>query len=318
MNNLDKKDLGILRELDFDARMSISSLAKKVRVSKEVANYRLKKLIDQKIIEGFVPVIDPFAFGYQMYGLHLRLRNANSEIRKELRDWVQAQGNAFRLLTLGGAWHYFISFFAKDPLDFNNMYETLVAKFASHIQKKSVSIIVEMEQWPYNLLYTNPVPKHIKIGEIGSVKLDETDKQLLDLLSRNARASLVELGQKMKLTANAVKYRIKALEQKKVIKGYRMILDHEYFKLSRYSVTLRLSDMAKRKEVMGLLSARKEVLYTFKLIGGGDVRFEMLCESPIRLYALIDEINALRPGIVADFDDRVIQKEEVFDYYPNN
>ena len=43
MVELDLKDKKILFELDFDARQSYSEIAKKVRLSKQVVEYRIKK-----------------------------------------------------------------------------------------------------------------------------------------------------------------------------------------------------------------------------------------------------------------------------------
>jgi DNA-binding Lrp family transcriptional regulator len=40
---LDLKDRKILAELDFNAREPISKIAKKVKISKEVALYRIRK-----------------------------------------------------------------------------------------------------------------------------------------------------------------------------------------------------------------------------------------------------------------------------------
>ena len=43
------KDLKLLSELEKDSRTSLSGIAKKIGVSKEVVNYRFKRLKDEKI-----------------------------------------------------------------------------------------------------------------------------------------------------------------------------------------------------------------------------------------------------------------------------
>ncbi|MBU4308384.1 MAG: winged helix-turn-helix transcriptional regulator, partial [Nanoarchaeota archaeon] len=47
---MDKKDERILLELISNSRIPINQLAKKVGLSREVVNYRLKNLAKQKII----------------------------------------------------------------------------------------------------------------------------------------------------------------------------------------------------------------------------------------------------------------------------
>ena len=53
MEELDLKDKKILFALDFDARMSLTQLGKKVGVSKQVAKYRIENLAKRGIIKGF-------------------------------------------------------------------------------------------------------------------------------------------------------------------------------------------------------------------------------------------------------------------------
>ena len=47
---LDLKDRKILYELDMNSRKSNTEIAKKVGLSKQVVGFRIKKLIDEKIV----------------------------------------------------------------------------------------------------------------------------------------------------------------------------------------------------------------------------------------------------------------------------
>jgi Lrp/AsnC family leucine-responsive transcriptional regulator len=51
--------------------------------------------------------------------------------------------------------------------------------------------------------------------------IDATDWKLLHLLEENARLTLAELGRRLKLSAPAVAERMKRLEEKGVVRGYR-------------------------------------------------------------------------------------------------
>ena len=55
--------------------------------------------------------------------------------------------------------------------------------------------------------------------------LDDLDRRILALLLDNARASLVEIGEQVSLSAPAVKRRIDRLEQQGTIRGYTAVLD---------------------------------------------------------------------------------------------
>ena len=55
--------------------------------------------------------------------------------------------------------------------------------------------------------------------------LDDVDRRILALLLENARASLVEIGEQVSLSAPAVKRRIDRLESEGTIRGYTTLLD---------------------------------------------------------------------------------------------
>jgi DNA-binding Lrp family transcriptional regulator len=57
--------------------------------------------------------------------------------------------------------------------------------------------------------------------------LDELDRRILAILSDDARASLVEIGERVSLSAPAVKRRIDRLEREGTIRGYTALVDRE-------------------------------------------------------------------------------------------
>lgn len=59
--------------------------------------------------------------------------------------------------------------------------------------------------------------------------VDEIDKKLLSLLQSNSRISLTTLSNELKLTRNAIKYRIKKLENHNYILTYTTIINPKKF-----------------------------------------------------------------------------------------
>jgi DNA-binding Lrp family transcriptional regulator len=317
MDVLDKKDRALIKELDFDARASISSLAKRILTSKEVANYRLKRLLDNKVIKGFTAIIDSYALGYQIYRLQIRFARITSENKKELIEWAMKNESIAWVVTLGGKWDIVLLFWARSPPEFNQIYESFLGKFGLYIHRKNISILTEIEHRPLNFLYDKMIDNHISVGSFNDLKIDEMDKKILDILSKNGRAQLIEISQKVGITANAVKYRMKNLEEKNIIKGYRLVINPKFFELSHYKVLVRLLDPSKRKELMAFLRQKKSVVYISQSLGNNDLEFEMLCKFPVELYSLIDEFDQLKPGLIRDFEEILTLEEKAIDYFPN-
>lgn len=78
------------------------------------------------------------------------------------------------------------------------------------------------------------------------IKLDETDIQILELLKKDARLSIRELGRKVHLSAPSVADRVKKLEDEGVISGYTIQINRKVlgFMMNCWvEVTLRNGDI---------------------------------------------------------------------------
>ncbi|VVC03874.1 HTH-type transcriptional regulator LrpA [Candidatus Bilamarchaeum dharawalense] len=84
---LDKLDFALLTFLSDNARASLVEIAKELRISVVTARYRLKNLINKKVIVGFRPVFNLSALGREYYKVDLWFRkfdNANEVMQKIL------------------------------------------------------------------------------------------------------------------------------------------------------------------------------------------------------------------------------------------
>ena len=57
--------------------------------------------------------------------------------------------------------------------------------------------------------------------------MNAIDEQILEMLKKNARESFATIGKSVELSAPAVGKRVKQLEEKGIIKGYSLLLNHE-------------------------------------------------------------------------------------------
>lgn len=57
--------------------------------------------------------------------------------------------------------------------------------------------------------------------------MDDIDKKILEMLASNARESFATIGKTVELSAPAVGKRVNQLEEKRIILGYSLKLNHE-------------------------------------------------------------------------------------------
>lgn len=68
MDNLDKTDLAILREIQFDGRLSNAKLSEKLNLSETPCWRRLKRLESEGVIEGYQAILSRKKLGFGVVG----------------------------------------------------------------------------------------------------------------------------------------------------------------------------------------------------------------------------------------------------------
>jgi len=63
---MDETDKEILRCLYQDARMPLRQIAEKLGISVSTVSVRIKALEDEKVIKGYIPILDPEKLGYDL------------------------------------------------------------------------------------------------------------------------------------------------------------------------------------------------------------------------------------------------------------
>ncbi len=63
---MDETDKEILRCLYQDARMPLRQIAEKLGISVSTVSVRIKDLEDEKVIKGYIPILDPEKLGYDL------------------------------------------------------------------------------------------------------------------------------------------------------------------------------------------------------------------------------------------------------------
>lgn len=149
---LDLKDKKILFELDFNARISYSELAKKVGLSKQGAEYKLNNLIKKGIIKGFYPVLNVPALGYLYCRLPISLHNVTKEKQDEIIKYLQEHPRVFWLLEMQGQYDLLIVIWAKSVTQFKEFIEEVEGKYGNHVQKKASVIATDVIHFQHRYL----------------------------------------------------------------------------------------------------------------------------------------------------------------------
>jgi len=125
----------------------------------------------------------------------------------------------------------------------------------------------------------------------GKINMDKFDLQILDILQKNGKISIAELGRLIGLSTTATKERVKKLEAEGVITGYVALVDGQKVgrEVSAF-ITVPVGEMT-IKDMGDRLSAIPEVVECHKVTGNTCFLIKIIAKSPGHLERLVDAIN---------------------------
>lgn len=303
--NLDVKDCKILSELDMGARQPLSSIAKKVGLSREVVNYRIRQLEKNKVVLGYYTVLDTAKLGLLYCRMLFKYRGMTAEKEEELLAFCAKHRNISWTIRGEGKWDIVLVVLARSLSEIEAAYDELNNRFGQYFQNPHVSVAYRVHEFKHKYLYAKPDQSQLVVGEGGKgAELDNADYAIIAILGKDATASLVDIAKKTKLTQKVVSYRIKGLLDEKVILGFRAMINSRLLGYDHYKVFLMLQNFDEKNSsrVMGFLRYRPSVIYITKPMGPYTLEFEAMVKNTNELHELMQQFKQQLGDILVDYD----------------
>lgn len=301
MQNLDAIDRKILSELDHDARISYSELGKKIRVAKETVKYRMERLIKEGIIQGFYAAVDFSKLGFTVYRPYIRVRNTSPEVEQEMINYLSKAKNVSVLYRTNGPYHFALGVWARTIWDYEEFWESFKLRFGEYISESHLSIMSEYREFSRPYLGGPEKKAFAVVTQSEKEKLDQLDFRLLTFLSSNARASIVEIAKKTGASIVTVRSRLKRLIERKVILGFRPMLNLKALGREYYKVDLWLSKFDKAEEISQYILSNPNVIYAERTLVTSDLEFDVEIENFDKFISLMDSFKAKFPEDIRDY-----------------
>ena len=266
---MDATDRKILHAIAEDARASRKQLAKRVRVSREVFDYRIKRLEEQGIIVGYQARVNlqPFVYGgYILLVQAIRLTTVSEQhILLVLRQNPRTQ----YIGKVGGSYDYIIGCTVKSLTALSEYIAAVNTAFGEHKARLSVLTMVREVKDTFKTLFAD-ADEHaaaVSMLDVPRPELDAIDKRLLKMLGRDGVISSVALAHKAGISDVAVRKRIVALEERQVILGYRTMIDLTALEQEFTFLLVKTNEHGPRDELRGFFSSDRKTTYACKTVG---------------------------------------------------
>lgn len=146
---IDKRDMELLKLLSTDAVLPLYKLGDKVGLSADAVNYRIKRLIEQKIIIKFFPVLNYSIIGYTIYTVLMNIHNLTMEKEKTLNYFLKTNKRVLWAVKAIGRYNLLMYICVKKS---SKLHETLIKfreLFPSEIRRYETLIAYEEYKYTY-------------------------------------------------------------------------------------------------------------------------------------------------------------------------
>lgn len=291
---LDLKDRKILYELDKNSRQSNSEIAKNVGLNKNTVNYKIKRMTDEGIISGYYATIDSSKLGYFSVRIYLKFFNTTSEEEEKMIKWLKENKTVGVLARIETICDLVLMTWVRDIYEFEDFLGEFKKRFRKYFWQERVHIFSGVLHFKRKYLLPEnkrDLREFESIGGREKVNYDELDLKILRLIAENARMPLIEISEKLKADDRTIAFRIKQLEKKKVIQGYRVNLNLSKLGYEYYKINFILDDYAKHSQLQDFCQNHLNVIYIDKTLEDLDFEIDVEIKNKEELFKLIEEIK---------------------------
>lgn len=314
---LNAKDLRILALLDRDCRLSANQIAKRANLSQESVAYRIKQLEKKGIIEKYFVQINFFKLGYTLMRFYVTLQNASEKIIQHIIAKTLQEKNLWTIYETDGRCNLAIGLLVKNLNEYLTFQNKFISEFGQYVAQKEISVFTCMASFPKKYLDTKETDyASFYLEEVGEVlEIDDTDKKILSLLTKNARMHVLAIAKEVGLTANAVKYRIKQLEKKKIIIAYRAQINSKAIGYTYYKVDIVLNDTSIIPTLREYIKQHPNITFEDICVGGSDFEFDGEFLKDEDLLTMVDKLYEMFPGKIRNHYYYKAKKIHLYKYY---
>ena len=300
MEKLDLKDRKILYHLDIDSRQSFRSLGKKVGLSKDIITTRVKKLQEKGIIVRFNTLIDNFKLGFTCIRFYFKFQYITPKIKEDIIVHFVNNKYVEVVAEVGGDHDLTVFMMTRNPIDIYSFWQKTLTKYRDYFADQIISVYVGEKIYPKSFLINerDDRSKHIIKRGGGVVKYDELDFKILQILSLNARAKILEIAHKLNTSTATVNKRIKNLMESGVIDRFHITLNCDIIGYRWFKVDLYLREYEKIHELTKYVEQNPHLAYIDITIGYADLELEFIVKNQQQLHEIINDLQSKFPKLI--------------------
>ena len=126
----------------------------------------------------------------------------------------------------------------------------------------------------------------------------------------------MNIAKQIGISSESISKRIKQLESKGIIQGYRAMIDVEKLGYHFFKADIRLSTYKNIKNIMEFCHQHPNIYQVNKTIGGETLEIEFHVQSVSDMKEIIEDIEKIFPNTIESYDYITILSEEKMVFVP--
>jgi DNA-binding Lrp family transcriptional regulator len=303
MEKIDLKDRKILYELDVDSRQSFRNIGRKVGLSKDVVASRVKKLKENGIILRFFAYYDILQLGFNFLRFYFKFQYVTPEIKKEIINHFMNDDKVNNLFSTEGSYDLGVLMKVENISDIYPLWRNTLEKYGDYFSMQVFSAYMGELIYGHGFLLEGienlqraPLRKNL-----GKVKIDALDLEILKLLVVDSRMPTVEIAKKLNSNVTTINARITRMVKLKVILGFSVELDLDKLGYQSWKVDFYLSEYTKLNQIVKYLEKNPLLYCVDYTIGYADLELEINVKDISQLHDIIEDLHSKFPKIIRNY-----------------
>lgn len=320
---LDLTDRKILHHLDRNGRISTTAIAKTLKLSREMVDYRLRQLFKKGILTGYTTLVDVKRLGQHKHIIYLRLQNFTKEREEELIEKFKKNGNIVWVASCSGGWDLGLLVSSRDLEEFASAFNFITTTCGGNLNDYLILSEVKEDYTHRSLFVEGNEPKNAPLDREGVafqrafkarkieqhvVKLNEEEKTALRELIDDPLIPLSKLAKKVGSSVPTVKKSVINLIKNGVIFGFMPMISFYKLGYQWHMTLLRFNEYSKKDEarLLQYFYQHPNILWYIKTVGPWNMQLSVFAKDVAHYREILNSLRKEFGSLIRDYDSIMI------------
>jgi len=303
-----KFDLDLIYLYSEQARMKLKEIAKALKKSPQRTVYSMQVLEKQEILHHPFTIFDYSYFGMILFKVYFKGAYITEKEKEKLVDYLSKNPYVIAVYELSGEFDLVIEMESPNPSRFNKELKKIATENPK-LNNYKVILNLVTHLYPRTYMVKNQIPALISDetivgGDREIYDYNDSELAIMSKLLEQPQIRLSTLSKKAGLNVRTAKSILNKLQTNRIIKGYKMLIDHNQLGISRVRLLLRLHNIHQEREheLLNYMLKTPEIIHVNKTVGDWDIEIDIESLEKKRIRELILEIREEYTDIIENFN----------------